>query len=284
MSSGRAVQGASLGGRGGPALAWEVRVRIRCFLATVSLLLPAAAFAQTITSSFQATSASGVVSVNIGKTLCLPNRQIDFRVDYTPTGTPPASGTDTVAFFITADASTCSDSSKDPPGTAKNVGSAQLDQFVINTSYLVSELVAGLPNGCNDATKSAASPFTVFFCVRRKTNSLTGGQTLLANSLPVNFALIPPKAPTLSADVTPGDGHLRFSWTSNDPGDSSYDAFVVPPGKTVDSVPPAATVVQQTSVDVSSASGGGALQNGTVYALYVQSIDAYANVSALSNS
>ena len=259
-------------------------MRIRSFLATVSLLLPAAAFAQTITSSFQATSPSGVISVNIGKSLCLPPRQVDFRVDYT-TGTVPTAGTDTVAFYITADASVCSDTSKDPPGTANNVPSSQLGQAVINTSYLVSELIAGLPNGCNDATKSAASPYTVFFCVRRKTSSLTGGQTLIANSLPVSFALIPPKAPTLSEDsVTPGDGHLRFSWTSNDSGDRSYDVFVVPPGKTVDSVPPAATVLQSTSVDVSTASGGGDLQDGTPYALYVRSIDAYANESPLSNS
>jgi hypothetical protein len=284
MSSGRAVQGAPSGGHGGPALAWEVCVRIRCILATVSLLLPAAAFAQTISSSFQTTSPSGVVSVNIGKSLCLPSRQIDFRVDYTPTGSAP-SGTDTVAFYITADATTCSDASKDPPGAAKTVPSSQLGQFVINTSYLVSELIAGLPNGCGDATKSAASPYTVFFCVRRKTSSLIGGQSLLASSLPVNFALLPPRAPTVSQDgVTVGDGHLRFSWISNDAGDRSYDVFVVPPGKTVDSVPPAQTVLQVTSVDVSTASGGGDLQDGTPYALYVRSIDAYANVSALSNS
>src|SRR5204862_6419103 len=84
--------------------------------------------------------------------------------------------------------------------------------------------------------------------------------------------------------VTVGDGHLRFSWISNDAGDRSYDVFVVPPGKTVDSVAPAVTVLQQTSVDVSTASGGGDLQDGTPYALYVRSIDAYATVSALSNS
>jgi uncharacterized protein (TIGR03382 family) len=284
MSSGQAVQGASSGGLGGPALAWEVRVRIRYILATVCLLLPAAAFAQTISSSFQTTSASGVVSVNIGKSLCLPARQIDFKVDYTPTGSVPTAGTDTVTFFITADTSTCTDTSKDPPGTAKTVGSSQLGQFVINTTYLVSELIASLPNGCNDTTKNGAVPFTVYFCARRKTNALTGA-TLLANSLPVQFALIPPKAPTLSKDdVTPGDGHLRFSWTSNDAGDRSYDVFVVPPGKTVDSVTPAATVLQQTSVDVSTASGGGDLQDGIIYALYVRSVDAYANVSAFSNS
>ena len=122
-------------------------MRIRSFLAAVSLLLPPAAFAQTITSSFQTTTPSGVVSVNIGRALCQPNRVIDFRVDYTPTGSPPTAGTDTVAFYITPDASTCSDTSKDPAGAANTVSQAQLGQFVINTSYLVSDLVAGLYGG-----------------------------------------------------------------------------------------------------------------------------------------
>src|SRR5205814_1546425 len=274
---GRAVQGVPSGGRSGPALAWEVCVRIRCFLATVSLLLPAAAFAQTITSSFQTTTPSGVVSVNIGRALCQPNRVIDFRVDYTPTGSPPTAGTDTVAFYITPDASTCSDTSKDPAGAANTVSQAQLGQFVINTSYLVSDLVAGLANGCNDTTKSAASPFTVFFCARRKTTSLTSGQTLLANSLQVNFALLPPKAPSVPTLVE-GDQHLHVSWSSNDPGDRTYDLFVVArapgvptPTPTIDlgTVPPEVTGIQQTSVDVSNVSGGAPLQNGVTYDVYV---------------
>jgi len=130
-------------------------VRIRCILATASLLLPAAAFAQTITSSFQTTSPSGVVSINIGKGLCQPNRAIDFKVDYTPTGSAPTAGTDTVSFFITADATTCSDTSKDPPGVGNTVPQSQLGQFVINTSFLVSDLIASLPNGCNDTTKTS---------------------------------------------------------------------------------------------------------------------------------
>src|SRR5437868_7243043 len=112
MSSRATWAGAPSGGSDGPALAWEVCVRIRSFLATLSLLLPPAAFAQTITSSFQPTSPSGVVSGNIGKSLCLPPRQSDFRVDYT--GSVPTAGTDTARFFITADACTCSDTSKDP--------------------------------------------------------------------------------------------------------------------------------------------------------------------------
>ncbi|TMA18633.1 MAG: hypothetical protein E6J85_14175 [Deltaproteobacteria bacterium] len=254
-------------------------MRIRCFLATVSLLLPAAAFAQTITSSFQTTSPSGVVSVNIGKALCQPNRAIDFRVDYTPTGSAPTAPQDTVSFFVTADASICSDTSKDPPGVGNTVPQSQLGQFVINTSFLVSDLIAGLPNGCNDATKSAASPFTVFFCARRKTNSLTGVQTLVANSLPVNFALLPPKPP-IGVTAVEGDQHLHVSWSSNDPGDRTYDLFVVarapgvptpPPTIDLGTVPPEVTGIQQTSVDVSNVSGGAPLQNGVTYDVYVRS-------------
>jgi len=266
-------------------------VRIRCILATASLLLPAAAFAQTITSSFQTTSPSGVVSINIGKGLCQPNRAIDFKVDYTPTGSAPTAGTDTVSFFITADATTCSDTSKDPPGVGNTVPQSQLGQFVINTSFLVSDLIASLPNGCNDTTKSAATPFSVFFCARRKTNSLTQVQTLLASSLQVNFALLPPKAPNAPTTIE-GDQHLRASWTSNDPGDRTYDVFVVPdtgaadagPPPTIDvsALSPAVTGLQQTSADLTNASGGGVLQNNQKYDVYVRSVDAFANVSGLS--
>src|SRR4051812_13929415 len=133
---GLGLQGRASGGGGGPALAWEVCVRIRCILATASLLLPAAAFAQTITSSFQTTSPSNVVTVNIGKSRCQSTQLIDFRVDYTATGSAPTSGTDTVAFYITPDASTCSDTTKDPASAPNTVPDAQLGQFILNTSYL----------------------------------------------------------------------------------------------------------------------------------------------------
>jgi MYXO-CTERM domain-containing protein len=266
-----------------------LRVRIRSVFATL-LLLPAAAFAQTITSSFQTTSPSGVVSVNIGKSLCQSTKQIDFVVDYTPTGSAPTAGTDTVAFFITADASTCSDTSKDPPGTPNNVNSSQLGVFTIRTSYTVGELIAGLANGCNDATKSAATPYTVFFCARRKTSSIIGSNTLISNSLQVSFALIPPIPPSAPTSVD-GDQHLRVSWTSNDAGDRTYDVFVLPrqpgvlvapPTIDVNAVSPVATGLQQTSVDVTNASGGAILQNNQDYDVYVRSADAFANASAPS--
>jgi hypothetical protein len=287
MSSGARRQGDSSGGGGGPALAWEVRVRIRCILATASLLVPAAAFAQTITSSFQTTSPSGVVSINIGKQNCQGSRQIDFRVDYTPTGSAPTAGTDTVAFYITPDASSCSDTTKDPASAPNTVSQAQLGQFVINTSYFVSDLIATLPNGCNDITKSAASPFTVFFCARRKTNSITGTQTLLSASLQVNVALQPPKSPSAPTAVE-GDQHLHATWTSNDAGDRTYDVFVVPdpggdagPPATIDPsvVGPVITGLQQTSADLSNASGGASLQNNQKYDVYVRSVDAFGNIS-----
>jgi hypothetical protein len=264
-------------------------VRIRCILATVCLLLPAAAFAQTITSSYQTTSPSGTISVNIGRTLCQGSRQIDFRVDYTSTGSVPTAGTDTVAFYITTDASICSDATKDPPGVANVVPTSQLGQFVINTSYTVAELVAGLPNGCNDLSKTAASPFTAFFCARRKTNALTG-TTLLQASLPVNFALKPPNPPSAPTAVE-GDQHLRASWTSNDTGDRTYDIFVVPrpagdagapPSIDPAVVGPVVTNLQQTSVDVTNASGGATLQNNQTYDLYVRSVDAFGNASVPS--
>jgi hypothetical protein len=272
----------------------EVAVRAIRFAFAI-LLLPLAALAQTVgpagqvTSSFQTVQPSGSLSVNIGKSDCQGNKPIDFAVDFTNAGSTPTAGTDTLTFFITKDVSTCTDQSADPPGNGVN---GPTDQTTVRTSFLIQDLIATLPNGCNDTTTTAAAPFNVFFCSRRKTLSALGGAaSVFGSTLQVSFALTPPKPP-VNVRSTSGDQHLRVSWDSNDTGDRTYDVFVVPwPGgdQTPPTTPPppdlskpVVTQVQATNVDVDQAQGGVPLENFTPYAIYVRSVDGYKNGSAAS--
>ncbi|MFL5452782.1 MAG: MXAN_2562 family outer membrane beta-barrel protein, partial [Myxococcales bacterium] len=256
------------------------------------LLLPLAALAQTVgpagqvTSSFQTVQPSGSISVNIGKAVCQGNKPIDFAVDFTNAGSTPTAGTDTLTFFITKDVSTCTNQDTDPPGNGVN---GQTDQTTVRTSFLIQDLIAGLPNGCNDTTTTAAAPFNVFFCSRRKSLSALGGAaSVFGSTLQVSFALTPPKPP-INVGSTAGDQHLHVNWNSGDTGDRTYDVFVVPwdnpqttPAPAPDLTKPVVTQVQGTSVDVEQAQGGVPLQNFHTYALYVRSVDGYKNASAAS--
>ncbi|MFL5395343.1 MAG: hypothetical protein ACJ79G_21140, partial [Myxococcales bacterium] len=196
---------------------------IRCAFAI--LVLPLAALAQTVgpagqvTSSFQTVQPSGSISVNIGKADCQGNKPIDFAVDFTNAGSTPTAGTDTLTFFITKDVSTCTNQDTDPPGNGVN---GPTDQTTVRTSFLIQDLIAGLPNGCNDTTTTAAAPFNVFFCSRRKTATLANGASVFGSTLQVSFAMNPPKAPG-NVTSTHGDQHLKVSWQSNDTGDRTYD-------------------------------------------------------------
>ncbi|HZX65315.1 MAG TPA: hypothetical protein VFE76_07975, partial [Myxococcales bacterium] len=248
---------------------------IRCAFAI--LLLPLAALAQTVgpagqvTSSFQTVQPSGSISVNIGKADCQGNKPIDFAVDFTNAGSTPTAGTDTLTFFITKDVSTCTNQDTDPPGNGVN---GPTDQTTVRTSFLIQDLIAGLPNGCNDTTTTAAAPFNVFFCSRRKSLSALGGAaSVFGSTLQVSFALTPPKPP-INVRSTAGDQHLHVNWDSGDTGDRTYDVFVVPwdnpqttPAPAPDLTKPVVTQVQGTSVDVEQAQGGAPLENFRTYAL-----------------
>ncbi|MFL5388341.1 MAG: hypothetical protein ACJ79C_06405, partial [Myxococcales bacterium] len=187
---------------------------IRCAFAI--LLLPLAALAQTVgpagqvTSSFQTVQPSGSVSVNIGKSDCQGNKAIDFAVDFTNAGSTPSAATgDTLTFFITKDVSTCTNQDTDPPGNGVN---GAVDQITVRTSFLIQDLIAGLKDGCNDTTTTAAAPFNVFFCSRRKAPApLVGGTpSVFGSTLQVSFALKPPNAPG-NVTSSQGDQHLKVS-------------------------------------------------------------------------
>src|SRR6266404_2972803 len=136
---------------------------------------------------------------------------------------------------------------------------------------------------CATSEHKATSPFTVFFCVRRTTPpSVLGGGGLSTGTLQVNFALVPPNAPSPPV-ATPGDSHLRMDWTSNDSGDQTYDVYVVPTLTPVDPARRARSKIAGTNTDVTNDSAGNALVNDRDYDLFVRSTDAFGNNSALSS-
>jgi uncharacterized protein (TIGR03382 family) len=235
-----------------------------------AVLLPAAAVAQTIAVT---TDQTGTNPVNIGKDDCDSNRAFVFRWDL---GVTPLTS-DVVHIFITKDTASCTNTGSEPttaptpaliqPTTIQQTGQA---------TATAKQLLLDLPNGCSNTEHKATSPNTVFFCVRR---SSTG--TLSAGTLQVNFALLPPSPPSAPV-ATAGDSHLRLAWQSNDSGDSTYDVYVVPEQTTVDLNRMAVHSVAGTNVDVDHDSFGSSLVNDKTYDLYVRSIDAFSNKSALS--
>jgi uncharacterized protein (TIGR03382 family) len=255
-----------------------------------ALLAPAAAFAQqiTITSSFATTITNGSTpSVNIGRSLCVPDQVIDFRYDL---GIVPTPGVDTVQAWIVKDTSSCSTTPGDPPAPSQqlSIPSQASETGVLLLHMRVGELL--LPadtfaGGCLNTTSRASSPFNEFFCVRRVTAAVLGGNpTVNSATLQVSFALLPPVAPS-APSATPGDSHVRLDWTSNDSGDQLFDVFVVPQNtnpSNVDLSKFAAHNVSGTHADVDRDSDGTSLRNGTIYASFVRSIDGYQNVSPLS--
>jgi len=255
-----------------------------------ALLAPAAASAQqiTITSSFATTfTTGGTQSVNIGKSLCVPDQVIDFRYDL---GVVPTPGVDTVQAWIVKDSGTCSTTPGDPPAPSQplSVPSQTSQTGVVLLHLRVGELLFAddtFPGGCANTTSRAASPFNEFFCVRRVSAAVFGGNpTVNSATLQVSFALVPPVAPSRPV-ATPGDSHVVLDWTSNDSGDQLFDVYVVPRDtdpNSIDTSRFSAHNVSTTHADVDHDSAGTSLRNGTIYDSYVRSIDGYQNASALS--
>ncbi|HKC61936.1 MAG TPA: MXAN_2562 family outer membrane beta-barrel protein [Myxococcales bacterium] len=257
-----------------------------------ALLAPASALAQqiTITSSFAKTFLNGgAPSVNIGKSLCIPSQAIDFTYDL---GVVPTPGVDTVEAWIIQGSGNCSTTPGSPPAPSQQLSvpnqSSQTGTLLLHLR--VGELLfpdSVFSGGCANTTSRASSPFNEFFCVRRVTTAVFGGNpTVNSNTLQVSFALNPPNAPS-SPVATPGDSHVVLDWTSNDSGDQVYDVFVVPHGtdpSTIDLTRFAAHNVTGTRADVDHDSSGASLQNGVIYDVYVRSIDGYQNASALSGA
>jgi uncharacterized protein (TIGR03382 family) len=239
------------------------------------LLLPAASLAQNIQVT---TGATGSQPVNIGLAACNENRLFVFQ--WTLNSTPLA--TDTVNIFITKDTASCTADAD--PTTAPTPPLIQPTRVLASdqASATAKQLLLDLPNGCANTDHKANSPFTVFFCVRRRSN--TGFSTALTTgTLQVNFALVPPDPPN-APTVTPGDSHLVLDWTTSDSSAQSYDVFAVPQGTPVDITRTAASNLVTTHADIDHDSFGNGLRDGQTYDLFVRSADAFGNDSNLSPS
>jgi uncharacterized protein (TIGR03382 family) len=246
------------------------------FLAALAALIAPAARAQTVTVT---TDATGVNPVNLGLQDCIDNRSIVFKwnLNVTPTAS------DTVRIFITKDTASCSATSEPTTAPSPPLIQPTTVQQSDQATATAKQLLLDLPNGCANTEHKATSPFTVFFCVRRTTPpSVLGGGGLSTGTLQVNFALVPPNAPSPPV-ATPGDSHLRMDWTSNDSGDQTYDVYVVPTLTPVDPARRARSKIAGTNTDVTNDSAGNALVNDRDYDLFVRSTDAFGNNSALSS-
>lgn len=140
-------------------------------------------------------------------------------------------------------------------------------------------LADGGTSGCDDpaiAAASSANPAINLLCLQW----ISGG-TLTQASVNVKYALANPTPPA-SVAITPGDSHLRLSWS---PGNSAetiatYDVHVVPQGTTSDGG--VADRVTVTNADVDHTDNGSALQNDAGYTVTVVARDTYGNVSGPS--
>jgi hypothetical protein len=257
-------------------------VHVHRWVLAMALAASLAASAQTITSTFQTTTANGSRGpVTIGQARCTGNSSIVFTIDWTLTGPPASANGETVEYWVTKDSATCSTSTAPAAGTGTDLGPGRLDVNIDSATVSMSTLLQGLDSGCGNTTASAASPFTTYFCVRRTTPGtiLNSNGGFTGTSLAVQFALVPPAAPD-APSITPGDQHLQISWASVS-GASTYDVYAVPHGQAPDPNNPVKSNVTGTSFDVTATSAG-PLEDGTQYDVYLRTEDAYANVSGLS--
>ncbi len=251
-------------------------VRVSRLAALAVLLAPAASLAQTQNISVT-TGQTGANPVLLGRDDCNNNRLIVFQWNL---GVTPNPG-DTVRIFITKDTASCSAASDPTTAPSPPLLQPSTVQQTDQATVTAKQLLLDLPNGCANTDHKATSPYAVFFCVRRTTSGIFGSGVFFGTQQ-ASFALVPPDAPS-PPTATPGDSHLRLDWTSNDAGDQSWDVYVFPTGTTP--VDPGRLVrnVSVTNADVDRDGFSNPLQNGHDYDLYVRSIDAYANRSALSS-
>ena len=253
-------------------------------LAFLSLLLPAAALAQT--GTIKVTSDLSTVDqpqIYIGRDAC-STRLINFSWDL-GTGRPFA--TEQVVLLGTQATTTCSATTVTKPDVQfdgapqTKTGTKQLaaSALILDTSD------AGLYGGCSNTDRTSATPYTAHFCVQLRPVSTIGGGTPDYGQVAVNFATALPTPPS-QPGVAPGDSHLRLTWTAGNSAEniSTYDVHVAPHGQGFEPAKYALRVTAQTTADVSTTDDGTALENGKLYDVAISATDVYGNVSTLGPS
>jgi len=247
---------------------------MRIGLALAAALAPLAASGVTLTVNN--TTAGILVGASNCKSLQLTAR---WDLQTTPTGTDrvrligAANGS---GICGTTNATTAPDQS-----FLDQTPTQQTDALSVNAQQMVLISSDAGVQPCDDpsvTSRSSANPISNTLCVQYIINSPLQGTQLSTASVPVKFALAPP-FPPIEVGITPGDSHLKISWTPGDPADTiaTYEVHVVPAGEVPDGGP--VNTVSSTSADVSRTDNGQPLQNDAGYSITVFARDTYGNLS-----
>jgi len=251
---------------------------MRLLLALALALAPAAARAVTLTVN--GTHADVLIGANACKSKSL---LAAWDLQQTPIGA------DTVKLIGTSDSSLCTSTTAPaaPNVTFFNSSpTAQQQTFTVTASQMVLSNADGGVAPCDDpdiVNRTSANPRSNVLCVQHQIPSGLGqGPVIASDQVNVRFALAPPLPPRALA-VTPGDAHLKVTWSKGDDAENiaNYDVHVLPLGVTSDAGP--AAHVTSTNADVSRTDLGTPLTNDAGYNVYVIANDSYANVSGPSN-
>ena len=257
---------------------------MRPVLLALAVLVPLAVVAQSTTFTLGASEASGTPpQIYVGKSNC-GSQTLHFNWDVS--SGHPATG-EQVVVLRSVSVADCNSTtlgtndklSPNQPQTESATEAVAAQDMILDSSD------AGLLNGCGNTDRKSSNPYTTYFCVQLKSTSITTGTQLVAQDIPVNFAMAPPTAPT-QVDPQGGDQHLRIDWS---PGDSSesisyYDVHVLAAGDTLDTSVYADRVNSQTNSDVSHTDKGAQLQNDVDYQVIIIATDKYGNVSGPSTA
>ena len=241
------------------------------------LLLPFAASAQIVLTSDQSTGATP--QIYIGRNNC-KTQIINFSWDL-GLGNPVA-GTEVDVLHVRS-SGTCGSTSVTAPDT-DNAAPSQLEtgtDQVKAIDMILDQSDAGLQDGCDNTTRPSSNPWTTYYCVQLKPVGGFGfGGAPTFASIPVNFAMANPTAPT-GLVINEGDQHLKVNWTVGDAAETiaTYDVHVLLPDAGYDSTKYASRVSSATSADVTQTDDGAALQDDTTYVVKVVATDNYGNVS-----
>src|SRR5205814_565904 len=251
---------------------------MRRALLAAAVLLPLAVVAASATFTVSADEATGTPpQIYVGKTNC-GSEVLHFHWDVSIGH--PTSGEE-VDTIHAASSSDCSNAS--PPTTDKisNVTSqGEIGTETLAAKDMILDADGGLPGGCDNTTRTSASPYTTYFCVQLKSSTVTGGTQVVSQNIPVNFALAPPTPPA-AVGAAGGDKHLRVSWSAGTTSEniSSYDVHVLGANDVLDPAKYSDRVTAQTNADVTQTDQGSSLQNDVEYKVQVIANDAYGNVS-----
>lgn len=252
---------------------------MRLPLVLAAALAPLAASAVTLTVNGSANDV--LVGAANCKTLQLAST---WDLQQTPTGS------DRVLLIGTKNSSTCTSSTAPTaPDQAflNSAPAAQQQSFTVTASQMVLSASDAGVTPCDDpevTSRTSANPMVNVLCVQYQLPSIFGGTPSLSSAaVNVKFALAKPLPPR-NLSISPGDAHLRVSWSKGDDAEdiARFDVHVVPEGTASDGG--LAANVTSTNADVSRTDDNQPLHNDAGYSVYVVAHDRYENVSDPSDA